>query len=288
MTTFKCSFLSLLLTSCLWACGGDDGSDPNTGTGAGGNAGQGGGSGGTAGQVGGTGGTPGVGTGGSPGAGGASGGGGDSIYSVKEGRLADDTLVTVDGVITALRLNADGRYSHMVLQIAEDNGSYQSVENSGLWIYLNNTDMESLRDTPPAVGSWVSVMGKVNNFYDQWQIQHVERLDVLGQGTLPTPIVVDAAEIATGGARAWALEGSLVTVQNVEVTQVEPEAGPGDGQDGAPTNEFVVTGNLRVDDYFYLKSPLPSVGDSFQSITGVLRYGNAHSKIEPRDANDYR
>ena len=72
------------------------------------------------------------------------------------------------------------------------------------------------------------------------------------------------------------------------MTEVEPEAGPGDGQDGALTNEFVVTGNLRVDDYFYLRSPAPQVGDRFGSITGVLRYGNGNSKIEPRSADDYR
>jgi large repetitive protein len=285
MTILKYSFLSILLTASLWACGGDEAADPSTGTGAGGNAGQTGGAGGAGGQVGATGGAPGM--GGNPGGGGAS-GGGDSIYSVKEGRLVDEAVVTVDGVVTALRLNDEGRYSHLVVQVAEDNGAYRSVENSGLWVYLNNTDMEPLRDAPPPVGSWVSLTGQVNHFYDQWQIQHVERLDVLGQAALPTPVVVNAADIATGGARAWVLEGSLVTVQNVEVTQLEPEAGPGDGQEGAPTNEFLITGNLRVDDYFYLRSPAPSVGDRFQSITGVLRYGNGHSKIEPRDANDYR
>ena len=125
-------------------------------------------------------------------------------------------------------------------------------------------------------------------FQEQWHQNRLVHQFVLGQGAVPSPTVVNPADIATGGSRAWALEGTLVTVENVEVTEVEPEAGPGDGQEGAATNEFVVTGNLRVDDYFYLRSPAAQVGDRIGSITGVLRYGNGNSKIEPRDANDYR
>ena len=282
MRSLTSVILTLFLALGLYGCGGDD-EQTTTDTGAGGNAGQPSNMGGTPGG----GGQMGGGQGGMPGAGGGP-TGGESIYTIKAGRLIDDTVVTVDGVITALRMNAEGRYSHMVLQLPSDNGNFAGVDNSGLWVYLNNTDMESLRDTPPPVGSWVSLTGQVNNFYDQWQIQHVERLDVLGQSAVPAPTIVNPADIATGGSRAWGLEGTLVTVEGVEVTEVEPEAGPGDGQDGALTNEFVVTGNLRVDDYFYLRSPAPQVGDRFGSITGVLRYGNGNSKIEPRSADDYR
>jgi hypothetical protein len=247
--------------------------------------------------TGGTGGTAGSGTGGSAGTAGNMGNmgtGGTSgtpatasdIYTVKSGNLADDTPVTVEGVVTALRLNEEGLYSHLVIQIPADHSSYRGTDNSGLWVYLNNADDERLRTMPPMAGSLVRITGQVNNFYDQMQLQHVERLETLGQAQVPEAILVTAADVATGGPRAAALEGALVTVQDVEVTEVEPTAGPGDGMDGMATYEFVVDGQLRVDDYFYRSNPLPSVGTRFSRITGILRLGNAHSKMEPRSASD--
>ena len=254
------------------------------------------GTGGTAGTPGsgGTGGTAGSGTGGSGGTAGNMGTGGtggtpataSDIYTVKSGGLADDTPVTIEGVVTALRINDDGLYSHLVLQVPGDHSSFRGVDNSGLWVYLNNADNESLRMTPPMPGSLVRLTGQVNNFYDQMQVQHVERLEVIGQASIPQATEVNAADIATGGSRAMALEGALVSVRDVEVTEVEPTPGPGDGMDGMPTYEFVVDGQLRVDDYFYRLNPLPAVGTRFGQITGILRLGNAHSKIEPRSASD--
>ena len=78
------------------------------------------------------------------------------------------------------------------------------------------------------------------------------------------------------------MEGVLVTINAASVTEVNPPAGPGDTD---PTNEFVVTGGLRVDDYIY-SFTLPSQGDQFSSITGVMRLGNADYKIIPRAADD--
>ncbi len=238
-----------------------------------------------------------VGTGGTGGGNGGTGGrageGGGSaaqvdIYDVKSGTLADDTTVSVEGVVTAVRLNAENLYSHMVLQVPVDSARYRGQANSGIWIYLNNADNEAWRMNPPMPGTLVRLTGRTNDFYGQWQIQHVESLQSIGQSAVPDPIAVSPGDISTGGPQASALEGMLVTVNNVTVVEVEPEAGPGDGQDGMPTYEFVVDGQLRVDDYFYRLSPLPSVGTSFASITGVLRLGNGNSKMEPRGPSDIR
>ena len=237
-----------------------------------------------------TGGTGG-GNGGTGGTGGAGGGNNATqvdIYDVKVGTLADDTTVSVEGVVTAVRLNADNLYSHMVLQVPVDSARYRGQANSGIWVYLNNADNDAWRMNPPMPGTLVRVTGRTNDFYGQWQIQHIEALQSVGQSTIPDPVVVPSGDISTGGAQASALEGMLVTVEDVTVIEVEPEAGPGDGQDGMPTYEFVVDGQLRVDDYFYRLSPLPTVGTGFQSITGVLRLGNANTKIEPRGPSDIR
>jgi len=74
-------------------------------------------------------------------------------------------------------------------------------------------------------------------------------------------------------------------VEGVSVTSLSPPAGPGDM---APTNEFVVTGDLRVDDYLTFTNPLPlpAVGDSYRRVVGVLRLANGDYKLEPRYAAD--
>ena len=68
-----------------------------------------------------------------------------------------------------------------------------------------------------------------------------------------------------------------------EVTELDPAAGPGDAN---PNNEFVVDGLLRVNDYIYLTTPMPNVGETYTSITGILDYRNGNSKLEPRRAAD--
>jgi hypothetical protein len=94
---------------------------------------------------------------------------------------------------------------------------------------------------------------------------------------------VNPADVATGGPQAAALEGVLVEVDSVTVTDDAPAPGPGDT---APTNEFVVTGSLRVNDFAYAVSPLPTIGTTFSRIVGVLRLANGNTKLEPRDASD--
>ena len=99
----------------------------------------------------------------------------------------------------------------------------------------------------------------------------------------PNTVVANPADIATGGSRMAALEGVLVEVDNVSVTDVNPAPGPGEA---TPTNEYAVTGGLRIDDLFYLTTPFPTVGGHDDAIMGplMIRYGN--SKIEPRNAAD--
>jgi hypothetical protein len=100
---------------------------------------------------------------------------------------------------------------------------------------------------------------------------------------VPPPVMVTPAEIATGGMRAAALEGVLVRVENVDVTNPNPAP---EGGEAAPTNEYQVTGNLRVDDGLYLTAPYPVMGERFASITGVLIFARSNSKLNPRSADD--
>jgi large repetitive protein len=76
-----------------------------------------------------------------------------------------------------------------------------------------------------------------------------------------------------------------VKLSSVSVTDIAPAPA---GGDVAPTNEFVVgTKLLRVDDLLFTTLPLPVVGVNYTTLTGVLAFRNANSKLEPRSAADY-
>jgi hypothetical protein len=85
------------------------------------------------------------------------------------------------------------------------------------------------------------------------------------------------------GSEATALEGVVVQLANVVVTDVNPPLGAGDT---APSNEFVVDGGVRVNDYLHLIMPPAVLGAGYASLAGVLELRNASYKIEPRADTD--
>jgi hypothetical protein len=123
----------------------------------------------------------------------------------------------------------------------------------------------------------------VANFFGQMQLTTPSVTTRASGQTLPDPVVVTAAEIATGGARAEQLGSVVVRVNMARVIDVAPPPGEGDM---APTGEFLIEGGLRVDDFLYAIAPAPVVGEQFDSLTGVLAFRNANSKLEPRDSAD--
>lgn len=70
----------------------------------------------------------------------------------------------------------------------------------------------------------------------------------------------------------------LVGVQNITVTDDTP--------DDPDTGEFIVTGNLRIDNEIFLIDPDPVVDVTFTYIRGILNYSSGDSKILPREDLD--
>ncbi|MFY1829992.1 lamin tail domain-containing protein [Myxococcus fulvus] len=200
-----------------------------------------------------------------------------SIYMVKQpgpggtspwvGQRVAVSNVTVTGV---------GSTGFFVQVNPLDQG-YQGPDYSGAFVFT--------RTAPPSTvvaGSRVNVDATVANYFGQLQLASPSVV-VLTQGnTLPPPLLVTPAEVGTGGSRATPLEGVLVRVSQVQVTNTAPAPG---GGETAPTGEFEVDGALRINDYLF-SFPLPALGDRYFSITGVLELRNDHSKIEPRSAAD--
>ena len=197
-----------------------------------------------------------------------------TIYDVKQATIPEGTQITIeDAVITAVR---DGQGAF--IQMTGDNPGYIDEDYSGVYVYMPGVDPLPVR------GDRVTVKGVTSNYYGQLQISNVFDVAISGSNNpLPSSVIIaDASEIATGGSRADALEGVLVSVENVSVTEVNPTPDPSDAD---PNNEFVVTGGLRVNDYLFTYT-LPNVSDTFTRLTGILHFGNSDSKLEPRDISD--
>jgi imidazolonepropionase-like amidohydrolase len=195
-----------------------------------------------------------------------------TVYAVKSAMVAMGSRVTVTGpVVTAL--NRNGFYA----QVAPGDPAYTAPENSGIFVFTG---------TAPTVvpGDRVTLANAlVADFFGQVQLSGATVTTTARGVALPPPVAATPAEVITGGSRAAALEGVVVRVSDVVVTNPAPAP---EGGEVAPTNEFQVTGGLRVDDAFYLTTPFPVMDERFASITGVLFLARANSKLNPRSADD--
>jgi len=192
------------------------------------------------------------------------------IYDIKQEIVPlGSSVVLSDMLVTGV--GDDGYF----LQLDEGQPGYVGPEWSGAYVYTGSGDK-------PERGDRVTFTGTSTEFFGQIQLDG-DFVVVSSDNPDPDPVIVTPAEVATGGAKAWELEGVVVAVTDVEVTELQPAAGPGDAD---PTDEFVVDDELRVNDLLYLTSPFPTVGEEFGYIGGVLRYASGDSKLEPRDADD--
>jgi hypothetical protein len=115
-----------------------------------------------------------------------------------------------------------------------------------------------------------------------------------------TPLVVTPGQVnTTAGAGAEPYEGLLVEINDngvagsLAITNDQPDTGP--------FFEFVVSGNLRIDDFVFTRYGTPATcmpapcpyppagflnGRTFTKIVGVLGYSFSNRKLYPRLAAD--
>jgi large repetitive protein len=195
-----------------------------------------------------------------------------TIYAIKSG-AATGKVAIKNALVTGCS-NARGYF----LQVKQGDAGFMGADNSGVFVYAPSVDCTMIK-----VGDRVDINdATVANFFGQIQLTFA-MATVLSSGEAPpTPVAVTAAQVA--GTTAGPLESVVVQVTNAAVSNIAPAAGPGDA---APTNEFEITGGLRINDFLHLVAPFPSVGTVYSSITGVLDYRNGNQKLEPRSAADY-
>lgn len=134
---------------------------------------------------------------------------------------------------------------------------------------------DNIAGTLPTIGDVVQITGSFRDFGQmsgprQKQIE-ASAVDIVSSGAAVQPITVDdASAIATGGSRAEGLEGVLVKVSNVSATLVRDVPGAGGS---SIFGAFQITGGLVVSNEVFNYRAIE--GESFTSITGVLRVGTA-------------
>ncbi|MBK9071112.1 MAG: thrombospondin type 3 repeat-containing protein [Myxococcales bacterium] len=198
---------------------------------------------------------------------------GSTIYAIKNGTVAVGAAVALPAAVVTARGTRGFN-----LQVRSSDAGYAGEDYSGIFVFDNGTHALAVGDLV------VMSSATVADFFGQRQLQNVTGVTVLSSGQALAPaIAVTPAEVATGGARAAQLEGTIVSVVDVAVTDIAPPLGSGDS---APANEFVVGGGLRINDFLYLTSPFPALGQGYDAITGVLAFRNGNSKLEPRGAAD--
>lgn len=143
-----------------------------------------------------------------------------------------------------------------------------------------------------AIGNEINVMGVYTESFGISTVV-VASLDRTGtQTTLPfAPIVVTAAQYGNAAATAEGLESMLLQLNNVTITNDNPDTGP--------FYELVVTGPLRIDDDIFARygigtaampppQPIPGFvnGTTFTRIVGVGGFSFSNRKILPRADTD--
>jgi hypothetical protein len=194
-----------------------------------------------------------------------------SIYDVKKRVTAIGDAVSIKGVVvTALASNA------YTVQLPASDLKYDGAAYSALYVFNGS-------DPKPAIGDKVDVSGVVSDYFGEVELTSSSWTIVTSGVGAPAPLVVTPAEVAVGGANADAYEALLVKVQNVSVLNIAPTGQTGETVAG----EFLVTGDLSVDDQIFLVSPFPVVGQTYTAITGVLRFTWNRNKLLPRSAADF-
>ncbi|MEE2758101.1 MAG: amidohydrolase family protein [Myxococcota bacterium] len=209
-----------------------------------------------------------------------------SIPEVKRRELNQEQFFEFEGVVTAVfQENAPiTQPGSFFMQAAQTEENPVEDGHRGVYVYMGN---RAQGVSIPSVGDAVQVTGKTSDYYGQAQLNQITRISTTLAEFTPRP-VTPPFERLIGQAERY--EGMLVCINEIVVTDIEPDVGPGDNRD-QPINEFVVTDvisglSIRINDVLYLSTPFPELGDGFQQICGVHRLANGHYKIEPRDSSD--
>ncbi len=186
-----------------------------------------------------------------------------TIYEVKTNAALLGKSVRISNVLVTAK-GADGFY---VAHVSGDS-AFTALPNSGLYVYGKLTTK---------VGDRVSFDGTVDKFGEQMQVKTIQNFSVASSNnTVPAPYDVTISEVAPGGSKV-SYDGLLVKVTGpVAVASVNG-------------SRFVVSAggkSLTVGTQLFTTTPVPTVGTSYVTVSGVLRKYNATFEVSVRSAAD--
>lgn len=207
-----------------------------------------------------------------------------TIYDIQQDKVAPSSLVRVKEVVVVSPTQFSGSGAGTVFIQELGGGEYSGIQ---LYIYPDTATELMAQGKVPQPGDKLTVVGEYVEYkamddagtetYSEINISLPDDIMITGTAAAPAPPVVSPPDIANGGALTEVWEGTVVTVENVDVTN--PDLGFG---------EYEVTGGLRVDDAFFLPQggPKPPTGTTL-TLTGPLTYNFGNFKLAPRSCDDY-
>lgn len=183
------------------------------------------------------------------------------------GHPAAGTRVTIDGVwVTAVKL------------AGTNPGFFVQTDKSGPFqaLFVSTGQAPSVK-----VGNKVKVEGDYAEVFEISFLQNSPKITVLDPGTtLPFAPFVIAPATAANKTAAEGYEGMLCQVDAVTVIKVNAD-------DPKDFDEFVVTGDLRVDDDLYPDlDNTYALDTAFTKIVGICGISFSNRKLWPRSADD--
>lgn len=206
-----------------------------------------------------------------------------SIYDIKQQKVKLGNSYKLENLlITTIQSNKE----RIVAQLIPGDTGYKGAEYSGIMIYVG----KSPSFTIPAgikVGDRITVEGKSADFNGQIQLSSLTSLTIKAGTEVAKPVVVKPADVnSKTAAKAAAYEGVIIQVENVEVSNANPDA-PSDYKEFSVALSTALTDELRIDDLFDASYvPNRKKGDKFKSITGPLLFTFGNYKITPRNPAD--
>lgn len=201
-----------------------------------------------------------------------------TIFDIQQGKVTDKSLVELKNVVVTSPLFMDKKMNGNFFVSELEGGAFSGIQ---LYIYADVIAELQAEGIVPAVGDILELRVVYSEFFDysELTLSNVTDMTITGTGKVPTPAVVAAADIATGGAKSEDYEGCLVQIEGAEVTAPVVEFG-----------EFEVDGTLKVDDLFFIPSPgpKPPAGTKFTSLVGQVTYSFEEFKLAPRTCADYQ
>ncbi|MBH49148.1 MAG: hypothetical protein CMG69_00125 [Candidatus Marinimicrobia bacterium] len=192
----------------------------------------------------------------------------DLQYTTEQGAYCYETplagqLVTTSGIVTHVNSASSPNFF-----LQDPNGATWS----GIYVYDTSVS--------PSVGDELQITATVNEFYSFTQLIDVVSSTVVSSENTISPIPVSAIDIGIECSESGEMyESMLVSYSNVTFESVD-EYGNWTISDG--------TGTAMVDDYYFDGNwPTISVGDYYDSITGVIGYSYSEFKLYPRNENDF-